>query len=114
MNIEKLKLFQKLYDFTLWLMPHTEKFPKIQRFALATDINKSALGLLTDTVDLYYSTNRVVIIRKMNNNLDKLRIMIRLSSDFKYISVRQYEYASEKLVEIGKILGGFNKRAQNK
>jgi len=41
--------------------------------------------------------------------LDKLRILIRLSKDFKFISIRQYEFVSGEINEVGKMLGGWIK-----
>jgi len=112
MKVDNLILFQKMYDFSLWLMPHTEKFPKIQRFALAKSINEITIDLLSEIVSMNYEKIREEKTRKVNElniKLDQLRIMIRLSKDFKYISINQYQYAIEKLEEIGKITGGFKK-----
>jgi len=36
-------LFVKTYDFLLWLIPLTLKFPKAQRFLLAERLGKMAL-----------------------------------------------------------------------
>jgi hypothetical protein len=44
--------------------------------------------------------------------LDKLRIVIRLTKDLKFISIRQYQFAAEKINEIGKMLGGWIKVSQ--
>jgi len=41
--------------------------------------------------------------------LDKLRILIRLSKDLHFISIRQYEFVANKVNEIGKMLGGWMK-----
>ena len=110
MKTEKLLVFQKVYDFCLWMMPHTEKFPKIQRFALAQEINKSLIKLLTEIVSINLKKDKVKDIKDLNIFVDKLRIMIRLSKDLHFISIKRYKYASEKLEEIGRLLGGWIKQ----
>ena len=48
-------------------------------------------------------------VYKISVELDKLRILIRLSKDLKFISIRQYGFGAEKINEIGKMLGGWIK-----
>jgi hypothetical protein len=42
--------------------------------------------------------------------LDRLRFNVRICQEMKLISFAQYEYAAERLVEVGKLLGGWIKR----
>jgi len=112
MKIDNLILFQKMYDFSLWLIPHTEKFPKSQRFALAKSVNDITINVLTAIVNMNFEKNNIEKEKKidsLNLEIDKLRILLRLSKDLKYISIKQYEYAELKLDEVGKITGGFRK-----
>jgi len=41
-----------------------------------------------------------------------VKILIRLSKDFKLITIEQYEYSAGLLVEIEKMLWGIKKRLQ--
>ena len=45
----------------------------------------------------------------MSDELDKLRIPIRLTKDLHFMSITQYQHAAEKINEIGKILYGWMK-----
>ncbi len=49
------------------------------------------------------------LLRAINLNLDKLRILIRISYDRRFISLMQYRYASELIDECGKMVGGWLK-----
>jgi hypothetical protein len=40
-------------------------------------------------------------------HLEKLKIYLRLSKDLEFISMGLYEESSEKVTEIGKLLGGW-------
>jgi len=55
------------------------------------------------------SRAKTVYLKKASVQLDVLRILIRLSKDMHFISIRQYEFAAQKINEIGKMLGGWIK-----
>lgn len=43
-------LFAKVFDFTKWLLQHTIKFPKSQRFVLAKRIEDAVIGLYDNLI----------------------------------------------------------------
>ena len=52
-------------------------------------------------------------LQKAIIELDKLRIFFRLSKDLQFISFAQYEYGSNLINEIGRMLGGWYKKYTN-
>ncbi len=54
----------------------------------------------------------VNILKQANLNIEKLRMFFRISYSRKYISVRQYEYISRELNEIGAMIGGWIKQSR--
>ncbi len=101
-------IFVKTYDFLLWLLPLTIKFPKSQRFLLAEKIGKLALEFYD--VILEAAVTRPVsmdFIPQADLLLNKLRLYLRLSYDLHCISISQYEFASKSMDEIGRLLGGW-------
>ncbi len=107
---QDLVIFQKVYDLILWLYPTVNKFPKSQRFVLGQQIENTVLEILKGTIQANQETNRLPYLKQISVDLDKLRILIRLSKDLKFISLRQYQFAAEKINEIGKILSGWIKK----
>jgi four helix bundle protein len=101
---------EKAYQFTLWLIPTIEKFPRSQRFLLGDRIETAALGVVEGIVEATYTRNRKPILRKVNLRLEKLRLLFRLCVDLKLIDARRYEYAVRNLDEIGRLVGGWLKR----
>lgn len=57
------------------------------------------------------SKGRSEDLRKADIELEKLKHYIRLSLDLKLISLKQYEYSSKEIVEIGRILGGWIRKS---
>ena len=108
---KQLLIYQKLYDFVLWMYPLINRIPKSHRLVLGRHIEELCISLLV----LVISANKVrgqkrsALQIEISNKLDKLRILIRLSKDLRFISIRQYTYAAEKMNEIGKMLYGWMK-----
>ncbi len=107
---QDLVIFQKVYDLILWLYPTVNKFPKSQRFVLGQQIENTVLEILKGIIQANQESNKLLYLKQISVDLDKLRILIRLSKDLKFISIRQYQFAAEKINEIGKILGGWMKK----
>jgi len=107
--IQNLIIFQKVYDLILWLYPTVNKFPKSQRFVLGQQIEATVLEILKKVIEANAEINKLPYLKKISVELDKLRILTRLSKDLKFISINQYQFASEKSNEIGKVLGGWMK-----
>ena len=53
--------------------------------------------------------DKLKILDTADAKLMEIRYLIRLTVDMKYISIKQYEYISIGITEIGKMLGGWIK-----
>jgi len=102
----------KTYDFIQWIVPKLEKFPRSQRFLLGDRIQTTLLDVLEGLIEASYTKDKVSILNEANLKLEKLRFLIRLSKDMRYLSVKHSQFASERLLEIGKMLGGWRKERQ--
>ena len=98
------------YQFLKWLIPTLDKFPRSQKFLLGDRIETLALDILEYLVDATYTKDRKLCLRKANLRIEKLRFLIRLSHDFKYIDHRRYEHAARQLDETGRMIGGWIKK----
>jgi len=111
MSIEKLIIFQKIYDFLLWLYPLINRIPKSHRLILGRSIEEEGIKILLLSIEAnkLKDNSRKIIQQQMSDELDKLRILIRLTKDLHFMSITQYQHAAEKINEIGKILYGWMK-----
>jgi hypothetical protein len=109
-NYDELILFQRIYDLTLWLYPIVNKFPKSQKFVLGQKIENCLLDILEDVVRLNAQgfSNRI-LLEELNIKVDKLRILVRMAKDLRFINIKRYGFFAKKVVEIGNIIGGFKK-----
>lgn len=87
-----------------------EKFPKNQRFVLAQQIFNSLLEFLKSLIEANSVYQKRDILRRASINLDKSRLLIRLSKDMRLMNIKKYETSVEKINEIGKMLGGLMRK----
>jgi len=106
-----LVLYQKIYDFMLFMYPTVNTFPKSQRFVLAQHIENITLEMLEKIIEINSGEDeeKKDLIKRIDINIDKLKILFRLAKDLKFISIKKYGIVSEKIIEIGKLLGGWQK-----
>lgn len=101
--------FVKIYDLLKWLLPATAKFPRQQRFVLARQIEEAAFGLhraLLRAVD-----DGRPALTEADRELAALRAYLRLACDLRFFSVNQYEHAARLVDELGRLIGGWKRRA---
>lgn len=103
-------IFAKTSDFVLWLLQHTEKFPKSERFRLAKRLEDCAFAFYELLIEATRSTKRKrQLLIQADVQLEKLRLYVRMSQAKKLTSLPQYRFASGSIIEIGKLLGGWLK-----
>jgi hypothetical protein len=108
--LDNLAVYQKTYDFMLWLHPVVNKFPKAQRFVLGQRIENATLDLLHWMIIANSERDKSISLERASVGLDELRILIRLAKDLHFINIKQYEITAEKMNEIGKLLHGWSSR----
>ncbi len=102
-----LVIFQKSYDFYLYLSQITRYFPKSEKFVLSSQIKNKALefiGLVVKTNKLY---NKKDSLLDCDVALEQIKVLIRIAKDMQYMKSNQYEHCSKIIAEIGKLLGGW-------
>ena len=106
-------IFVKTYDLLVWLLQHTRKYPKDQRFVLAKRMEDAALDMqdaLLVAGKTRQSKRQATALHRADEHLDRLKLYARLSHDLKLCSTGQYEHLSRALVEVGRLLGAWLKQ----
>ncbi|MDZ7855455.1 diversity-generating retroelement protein Avd [Sphaerotilus sp.] len=100
---------EAMYQFTLWLIPTLEKFPRSQKFLLGDRLQTEALAVLDRLIDATYSRERQQHLRAANLGLEKMRFGVRLAKDLKHLDLKSYAHAARTLDEVGRMVGGWLK-----
>jgi len=97
----------KLHDLLLYIIPQLGKFPRDQKFQLADRIEVKLLDVQECCLRAYYSKEKVGHLREANMGVELARHLVRLSFDLKLINTHRYGVISEKLDEVGRMIGGW-------
>ena len=106
---KELVIFTQTYDLLCWLLPQCERFPKSQRFVVTQRLLSAAL----DFQEAIFEANargggqRLAHLQAADAQLNKLRLYLRLSNRWQWLSAGQYEHVSRIVTGIGKLLGGW-------
>ena len=86
-------------------------FPKQEKYTLGQKIETTILESLELILSATYlpKNKRFEIIRKASDKIDLLKYLIRLAYETKSINIKKYIILEGKIIEIGKIIGGWMK-----
>ncbi len=104
--------FQKSYDFYKNFYINLRHIPKRDRFTWGEKSETIALELLQLVSAATYArkqTKRQLLIQA-SQQIDHLKIYLRLGSDLKIINKKTYIARTSQLVELGKMIGGWIKQ----
>jgi hypothetical protein len=114
-SIESSKSSKNISVFVHWektvhdLLARTEKFPKKVRFTFSTRIDNLALDIFEWLVEARYRPDKQPILDRINLDLEKLRLLIRLSHDARYLDKKGFEQVVRNIAEAGRMVGGWRK-----
>lgn len=105
-------VYEKYYSILNWILDKLEKYPKNVRYSVCSKIYEISIYMYEKIIDSIYDNERIYSLKQLNISIEKLRLFMRLSHDRKYISTKQYEYISEEINELGKMIGGWLKNCE--
>ena len=110
--INKLIIYQKLYDVILYAIPILNRFPKSQRFVLAQQIQNVLLDAAKLIARANIERDKRAALVELDIVLDQARLLIRIAHDLNLLSHRHYGQMAMQLNEIGRLLGGWRKQQE--
>lgn len=110
----QLIIYQKFYDLVIWLFPVINKIPRSHRQILGKHLEELCITILLLLIKANKSRGQIRTALQFNvsDELDSLRILVRLNKDLRFMSVKQYTFAAEKLNELGRMMSGWVKHQE--
>jgi len=109
-----IPIVHTLYDtYVLW-NEVLEKFPKLQRYTLGESCSRyllTTLELLLAAAALANQAEKMIKLKEASAKVDTAKLLIRLCKDCKCMTNVQYLKTESKLIDVGKMLGGWIKSA---
>lgn len=106
---QQLKVIADFYDFMLWLIQHTEKFPRHHRYSLGLAMENRLQAILSLLLQAKYSKDKAPALASANLELEVLRFQVRLAKDLKALPIKSHGFAAETMQSIGAQIGGWLK-----
>ena len=106
-------IFVKSFETLRWVLDHTKKFPKHQRFVMARRIEDAVLDFHDCLIGATKVGGRGESLKDADFHLERLKTYNRLCRDLKLHSFGQYEHLAGRLDELGRLLGGWQNNNTN-
>ena len=110
----EMVILTRTYDLLNWLLPKSERFPKLYRSTVTQRLMNAALDLQESLLEAqaYRDKIRLRHLRAADVHLSKLRLYLRLAQQWGWLSPGQYEHVSRMVAEIGNLLGGWIRQTE--
>ena len=104
-------LFVKTHDFIVWLLRHTQRFPKNLRHSYTIRLEQTCFQFEEDIVmaNKLRNQQRRQRLEYADARLATLRSLLRYTLDFQLLGSNQYAFAAKSLEELGRLLGAWLK-----
>jgi len=112
-----LLIYQKYMDLIYYTNDIVRKYPKSERFALVEEIKNSmyvGLRILMHAIKSYATTDKLKYLKELDVYLSLLKVHVRLSYKYQYISNNNYSTWSNLITDICNMLGGWINSCQKK
>ena len=102
---QRENLLTKVDDFIKWFLPKVEKFPRNYKFLIGDRLVRIQIDLLENLIEAYYGKEKLPHLRTANINLEKLRRLLGITTELRFLSLSQLEFATRSLNDIGSLVG---------
>lgn len=106
-QLAELSVIQKVYDFTLWYVPHVNRWPRDHKFTLGDRVVNLLYHIHEELLRAKYESDKLPRLQRVNTELEILRQRTRMVRDFQLLSPEQFYFASQAINAIGTELGGW-------
>lgn len=110
-------IFVKMFDFTAWVIPLRVKAPREQRFVVAAALQRVTLAAHEALIRAGHSQTSTATLAHLNEaaaQLAVVRFYLRLAQTLNLMTIKQYEHASERLPEIGRLTRAWQRACRTK
>lgn len=105
-----LIIYQKYMELVDYTNSLVRKYPKSETFALVKEIKStlySGLRLLMYAIKVYNKQEKLKYLNELDINLSILKVHIRLSYKYKFITMKNYQTWSNLITNICNMLGAW-------
>lgn len=109
-----LVIEEKCREMLMYGYQALKQFPKHEKHVLGAEIRLSMLQLQRLIVTAFKRYHKKTTLTELDIELAILKRRVRLAKDLRYLDIKKYQIWIGKLVEIGKMIGGWIKSVKTK
>lgn len=116
-NNNNLVIYQKYMELIYYTNDIVKKYPKSETFGLVKELKNSlysGLRLLMYAIKSFKAPDKLKYLSEFDINLSLLKVYVRLSYRYKYISQQNYTSWSNIITNICNMLGGWINSCQKR
>lgn len=103
----EVNALSKAYDLTKWMAERVARFPKSHHYTVGQRLVNTLLDVQELLIEAHYSREKRMLLRRVNLQLERLRVLVRLAKDLQCLAISQYEYAAREIDLTGRLVGGW-------
>lgn len=105
---EILQLIPKTEKYLEYMLEVLMKIPRTEKFSIGTEYKNSMYRMLENIMYLN-KFKKIEYLNRVDVELNIQRVCLRILKKNKWIDIKKFNIAIDKITEIGKILGGLIK-----
>ncbi len=107
----EMPIFTRTFDLLTWLLPVTNHFPRAHRHTATQRLLNAAFDLheRLEEANLRQGHERLERLAQADEALARLRVYLRLTVKWGWLSGGQYQHVAGMVSEIGRLLGGWQR-----
>lgn len=108
-DFRQIKVWQKAHSLVLFCYKLTVKFPSDEKYGLTSQLRRAAISTATNIVEGNARNSDAEYRRFLNisdSSAAELEYLFLLSKDMNLVTEEEYQTASDKTVEVRKMLAG--------
>lgn len=107
--MEDFKTHQKILEMMEYGYSALKQYPKSERYAMVAEIKSIMYTILKLEITAQKKYTKKTTLQDLDIAVALLKSYIRISYDMRFLPLKKYDIWSEKVAEIGRMVGGWIK-----
>jgi len=107
-----LPVYKASYDLLVELFRFTKDFTREYKYTIGQSIKEETIEMITNIYRANSSYSKAVIIQKARENVEVIRLFLRLLKDLKHINIKKFVWLNEKIESVSKQLSAWQKSSK--
>lgn len=109
-----LPVYKESYDLLLALFTATKEFQREYKYTIGESIKKETLEMMVNIYKANVSDKKAERIATARENIEVIRLFVRLLRDLKQINLKKFVHLNEKIENLSRQLTGWQRSQTGK